>query len=204
MTALNEVNGIGPSLAEALVKHGFDSAESIAAATPEALVAVPGIGAASAPRLIEAAKEVAGGTDAPALDPAPEPELVTPVPDPVVLAEPAKDNGEPKAEPEPEIPTAAKPAKKKPVKKSKKTDDKKSKKTKSDKKSKPEPKKSDVKKSDVKKSEKKKSEKEKSDNKKDAKKKLEKAAKRMSDKLKALKKKLSKKSKPSKKKKTSK
>ena len=170
MTALNEVNGIGPSLAEALVKHGFDSAESIAAATPEALVAVPGIGAASAPRLIEAAKEVAGGPDAPALDPAPEPELVTPVPDPVVLAEPAKDNAEPEAEPEPEIPTAPKPAKKKPVKKSKKTDDKKRKKTESDKKTTAEPKKSDVKKS-----EKKKSDKEKSDKKKDAKKKLEEA-----------------------------
>ncbi|PJE35014.1 helix-hairpin-helix domain-containing protein, partial [Pseudooceanicola lipolyticus] len=72
MTATTEVNGVGVALAALLKSHGFDSAEAIAAATPEELSVVPRIGALRAPVLIAAAREiVAANGVAPLARPAP-------------------------------------------------------------------------------------------------------------------------------------
>ena len=56
MASISKVRGVGPAIEKALAEQGFNSAEDIAAATAERLNKVPGIGAASAPRLIAAAK----------------------------------------------------------------------------------------------------------------------------------------------------
>ncbi len=58
MASTSKVRGVGPAMEKALAEHGFNSAEDMAAATPERLNGVPGIGAATAPRLIAAAKAV--------------------------------------------------------------------------------------------------------------------------------------------------
>ena len=58
MVSTSKVRGVGPAMERALAEHGFKSAEDMAAATPERLNGVPGIGAATAPRLIDAAKAV--------------------------------------------------------------------------------------------------------------------------------------------------
>ncbi|MDV7145354.1 helix-hairpin-helix domain-containing protein [Tropicimonas sp. TH_r6] len=56
MVSTSKVLGVGPAMEKALAEHGFASAEDMAAATPLRLKAVPGIGAATAPRLKAAAK----------------------------------------------------------------------------------------------------------------------------------------------------
>ncbi|MEY8839720.1 helix-hairpin-helix domain-containing protein, partial [Cribrihabitans sp. XS_ASV171] len=56
MTPVSKIRGVGPVLARLLAAHGFDTAEAIAATTPEALAAVPRIGVARAPALIAAAR----------------------------------------------------------------------------------------------------------------------------------------------------
>jgi len=55
MTRLIEVRGIGPRTAELLGKHGVGSAAELAAATPEGLARIEGIGLARAAQLIAAA-----------------------------------------------------------------------------------------------------------------------------------------------------
>lgn len=67
MTSTSKVRGVGPAVEKALAEQGFNSAEDIAAATPERLNGVPGIGAATAPRLIAAAKAVVA-SESPSLD----------------------------------------------------------------------------------------------------------------------------------------
>ena len=67
MTSTSKVRGVGPAMEKALAEQGFNSAEDIAAATPERLNGVPGIGAATAPRLIAAAKAVVA-SESPSLD----------------------------------------------------------------------------------------------------------------------------------------
>ncbi len=56
MASISKVRGVGPAIEKALAEQGFNSAEDLAAAAPERLNKVPGIGAATAPRLIAAAK----------------------------------------------------------------------------------------------------------------------------------------------------
>ena len=58
MKPVTDVRGVGEVLAKALIASGYKSAEDIAKATPAKLVQVSGIGAARAPVLIAAAKEV--------------------------------------------------------------------------------------------------------------------------------------------------
>ena len=67
MASTSRVRGVGPAMEKALAEHGFKSAEDMAAATPERLHGVPGIGAATAPRLIAAAKAVVR-SESPSLD----------------------------------------------------------------------------------------------------------------------------------------
>jgi len=67
MASTSKVRGVGPAMEKALAEHGFNSAEDMAAATPERLNGVPGIGAATAPRLIAAAKAVAA-SESPSFD----------------------------------------------------------------------------------------------------------------------------------------
>ena len=70
VVAISEVRGIGPVLEKTLAEHGFKSAEDMAAAKPESLSDVAGIGATSAPRLIAAAKAVAASEKPPMTKPA--------------------------------------------------------------------------------------------------------------------------------------
>ncbi len=56
MVETSEVHGVGPSMQKALADMGYESAEDIAVASPEQLMGVPRIGAATAPLLIAAAK----------------------------------------------------------------------------------------------------------------------------------------------------
>ena len=56
MVSTSKVRGVGPAMERALAERGFKSVEDMAAATPERLNGVPGIGASTAPRLIDAAK----------------------------------------------------------------------------------------------------------------------------------------------------
>ncbi|MEC7258696.1 MAG: helix-hairpin-helix domain-containing protein [Pseudomonadota bacterium] len=65
MTALTDISGVGPTLAALFKAHGFDSAEAVAAATPEQLMQVPRIGALRAPVLIAQAGDVVGSASAP-------------------------------------------------------------------------------------------------------------------------------------------
>lgn len=54
--SLTSVTGIGPAAAKQLKSYGFSSAESIAAATVDDLLQVPGFGQARAVAVIQAAK----------------------------------------------------------------------------------------------------------------------------------------------------
>ena len=113
MASISKVRGVGPAIEKALTEQGFSSAEDIAAATPERLNRVPGIGAASAPRLIAAAK-AAVASESPSSDDGPR----------------RSEKSKPATEPaEPRKNKAAKPKKtdKKPNKKSKEKADKKGK-----------------------------------------------------------------------------
>lgn len=56
-TPLENVSGIGPSTADALVAAGIDSAEKLVASDLETLSAVEGIGKATAKKIVAAAKE---------------------------------------------------------------------------------------------------------------------------------------------------
>lgn len=58
MQGLANLKGVGPALAETLSKNGFTSTDQIAAATPEELTVIPGIGQARALMLITAAKAI--------------------------------------------------------------------------------------------------------------------------------------------------
>lgn len=54
---LADVEGIGPKIAEVLVKSGFNSIEKIAALTPEHLATLQGVGEKTAEKIIEGAKK---------------------------------------------------------------------------------------------------------------------------------------------------
>ena len=54
---LSDVEGIGPKIAEVLVKSGFNSVEKIAALTPEHLATLQGVGEKTAEKIIEGAKK---------------------------------------------------------------------------------------------------------------------------------------------------
>ena len=54
---LADVEGIGPKIAEALVKAGFNSIEKIASLTPEHLATLQGVGEKTAEKIIEGAKK---------------------------------------------------------------------------------------------------------------------------------------------------
>lgn len=73
MTEVGKVTGIGPALATSLAAAGFATAEALAAATPERVSVIPGIGRQRATRLIAAAKALLGQGEAPATPPRPLP-----------------------------------------------------------------------------------------------------------------------------------
>ncbi|MFW9852535.1 MAG: helix-hairpin-helix domain-containing protein, partial [Candidatus Thorarchaeota archaeon] len=54
---LSLIEGIGPKTAMVLKDHGFDTVEKIAKATPEELSQTPGIGQATAEKVINSAKD---------------------------------------------------------------------------------------------------------------------------------------------------
>lgn len=54
---LSGVEGIGPKIAEVMVKAGFNSVEKIASLTPEHLATLQGIGEKTAEKIIEGAKK---------------------------------------------------------------------------------------------------------------------------------------------------
>jgi len=56
LTALTELPGVGPKLAEILVRHGFDTIEKVAQATVDQLKEVPLIGEKTAEKILNAAK----------------------------------------------------------------------------------------------------------------------------------------------------
>lgn len=58
MPRLTEIEGIGPSLAAALVKSGYRTIAKISAATPAELSAIPGISKKGAPLIISSAKSL--------------------------------------------------------------------------------------------------------------------------------------------------
>lgn len=58
MTALRDVQGIGPFLESQLHEAGYDSVAALAAADPDNLVAVRGIGPVSARQIIAAAADL--------------------------------------------------------------------------------------------------------------------------------------------------
>jgi len=62
MTALRDVQGIGPSLEAQLYEAGYGTVADLAAADPNDLVAVRGIGAVSARQIIAAAADLTSGT----------------------------------------------------------------------------------------------------------------------------------------------
>jgi hypothetical protein len=59
-TPLTSVAGIGPAAAAVLAKHGFDSAERLAASRVEKLVEVPGFGPLRAAATLRAARALVG------------------------------------------------------------------------------------------------------------------------------------------------
>lgn len=59
-TPLTSVAGIGPAAAAILARHGFDSAERLAASRVEALVEVPGFGPVRAAATLRAARALVG------------------------------------------------------------------------------------------------------------------------------------------------
>jgi hypothetical protein len=59
-TPLTSVAGIGPAAATILARHGFDSAERLAASRVEKLVAVPGFGPVRAAATLRAARALVG------------------------------------------------------------------------------------------------------------------------------------------------
>ncbi len=56
--SLRDLSGIGEKIIEALVEAGYDSIESVAAATPEELSKIKGIGKIKASKMIEEAKQI--------------------------------------------------------------------------------------------------------------------------------------------------
>ena len=58
-TPLTNIPGIGPSTAEALQTHGFDSLETLAASSIEKISEVPGFGAARSAAILQAASDMA-------------------------------------------------------------------------------------------------------------------------------------------------
>jgi len=56
MSAITDINGIGPVLATAFADKGFTTIEKIATATPEALATVPGISQMRGRAMIDLAK----------------------------------------------------------------------------------------------------------------------------------------------------
>jgi Mg-chelatase subunit ChlI len=102
MTALRDVQGIGPSLESQLHEAGYGTVADLAAADPNNLVAVRGIGPVSARQIIAAAADLTSG----------------PRPDP------SAPKSTPNAEKEP---GGAREAKKKPKKENKKKKNKKKK-----------------------------------------------------------------------------
>jgi len=56
-SALTDVEGIGPKLAETLAKAGFNSVEKLASLTPDNLMTVQGVGEKTAVKVIEGAKK---------------------------------------------------------------------------------------------------------------------------------------------------
>jgi N utilization substance protein A len=56
-SVLSDVEGIGPKLAEVLVKAGFNTVEKLASLTPEHLATLQGVGAKTAEKIIEGAKK---------------------------------------------------------------------------------------------------------------------------------------------------
>jgi hypothetical protein len=77
-TPITSIPGIGASTAAILEKHGYQSAEAIAATTPEKLGNVPGFGERRSASVIEAARRATTPTGAPKPEPtaktAPKPE----------------------------------------------------------------------------------------------------------------------------------
>jgi predicted RecB family nuclease len=61
MTALRDVQGIGPSLESQLHEAGYATVADLAAADPNNLVAVRGIGSVSARQIIAAAADLTSG-----------------------------------------------------------------------------------------------------------------------------------------------
>ncbi|MFC3616697.1 helix-hairpin-helix domain-containing protein [Lutimaribacter marinistellae] len=62
MTPVSKISGVGPALARRLTEAGFDTAEAVAATTPQALSAAQGIGGARAPAIIAAAQQLLNTT----------------------------------------------------------------------------------------------------------------------------------------------
>ncbi len=78
MTApVTDVSGIGASTAEALAEQGIKTAEDLAKASVEKVMAVPGFGKARAERAINAAKKVGSGKPAAVRKPATKKAAVT-------------------------------------------------------------------------------------------------------------------------------
>ncbi len=65
-TPITEIRGIGASTAAVLAKHGFKSAEDLAKASIDEIVAVPGFGESRAQKIKEAANERLSNPPAPA------------------------------------------------------------------------------------------------------------------------------------------
>ncbi len=65
-TPITEIRGIGASTAAVLAKHGFKSAEDLAKASIDEIVAVPGFGESRAQKIKEAANERLTNPPAPA------------------------------------------------------------------------------------------------------------------------------------------
>lgn len=63
MIPTKKVRGVGPALSAALAEHGFRSIKDLANASPGVLLEVRGVGAASAPGLIAAAKQALLGEE---------------------------------------------------------------------------------------------------------------------------------------------
>jgi len=59
-TPITSVPGIGKATAFALSRHGFSSAEDLAAADEDVLAAVPGFGVSRAARVIKSAQKLIG------------------------------------------------------------------------------------------------------------------------------------------------
>jgi NAD-dependent DNA ligase len=62
-TSVLQVKGIGPAAEKILAKAGITTAENLAAATPEALSAIPGFGESRARQVIANAKQAVAGGD---------------------------------------------------------------------------------------------------------------------------------------------